>query len=89
MKGTKLTQVSATGDVTTVSTHVRSVVLTAGSDAATLTVKAGGSSGTTVLTVKAAASSTVEVALHDALCAGGVHATLAGTGPVATFCYSA
>lgn len=88
MKGTKLTQVSATGDVTTVGTYVRSVVLTGGSDAATCTVKAGGSSGTTVLTVKAAANTTVEVALHDGFCAGGVHATLAGTGPVATFAYA-
>lgn len=88
MKGSKLTQVAATGDVTTTSTHVRSVSLTGGSDAATLTVKAGGSGGTTVLTVKAAAATTVVVDLHDALCSGGVHATLAGTGPVATFVYA-
>lgn len=88
MRTSTVKQVSATGDVTTASTHVRSVSLTAGSDAATLTVKAGGSGGTTVLTVKAAASTTVEVSLYDSLCAGGVHATLAGTGPVATFVYA-
>lgn len=84
-----LKQVSATGDVVvTDSTVVRSVVLTAGSDAATLTVKAGGSGGTTKLTLKAAASTTVVWAANDrkgVLFAGGVHATLAGTGPVASF----
>lgn len=89
MRTSTIKQVSATGDVTTVSTHVRAVSLTGGSDAATLTVKAGGSGGTTVLTLKAAANSTVEANLYDALCSGGVHATLAGTGPVATFVYSA
>lgn len=88
MKASAIKQVGATGDVTTVDTFLRGASLTAGSDAATLTVKAGGSGGTTVLTVKAAASTTVEVPLFDASCGGGVHATLAGTGPVATFVYS-
>lgn len=88
MNASAIKQLSATGDVTTTDTFLRSVVLTAGSDAATLTVKAGGSGGTTVLTVKAVASTTVEVACHDASCGGGVHATLAGTGPVATFVWS-
>ena len=81
-------QVSATGDVTTRDAFLRSVTLTAGSDAATLTVKAGGASGTTVLTVKAAAGTTAVVTdVHDALCADGIHATLAGTGPVASIVY--
>jgi hypothetical protein len=81
-------QVSATGDVTTVTTVLRQVVLTGGSDAATATVKAGGSGGTTVLTVKAAANTTAAVHCDGATCAGGVHVTLAGTGPVATFVYA-
>lgn len=88
MNASTIKQLSATGDVTTADAFVRSVVLTAGSDAATLVVKAGGSGGTTVLTVKAAASTTVEVACHDASCGGGVHATLTGTAPVATFVWS-
>lgn len=88
MKGSLIKQLNATGDVTTASTYLRSVSLTGGSDAATATVKAGGSGGTTVLTVKAAANTTVEVPVYDAYCAGGVHVTFAGTGPVASFVYA-
>lgn len=88
MNGSAIKQLSATGDVTTADAWLRTVVLTAGSDAATVTVKAGGSSGTTVLTVKAAASTTATVTLPDAFCGGGVHATLAGTSPVASFAWS-
>lgn len=88
MRTSQIKQVAATGDVTTSVTFLRAVVLTAGSDAATATVKAGGSGGTTVLTVKAAATTTETVPLSDAQCSGGVHVTLAGTGPVATFVYA-
>jgi hypothetical protein len=42
VRGSQIKQVSATGDVTTRSAFLRAVTLTAGSDAATLTVKAGG-----------------------------------------------
>jgi hypothetical protein len=85
----KIQQVTATGDVTTTTTYLQCVVLTGGSDAATLTVRAGGSSGTTVLTVKAAAATTVPVPeLEGAMCSGGVHATLTGTAPAATFVYT-
>lgn len=86
MNVSQIKQVSATGDVTTVDSHLRSVSLTAGSDTATLTVRAGGSGGTTVLTVKALAATTATVPdLGGAFCGEGVHATLAGTAPVATF----
>ena len=89
MKASKIAQFSATGDVITRSSNLRSVVLTAGSDAATATVKAGGSSGTTILTIKAATATTVPSGdLHDALCSGGIYVTLAGTGPVVTFVYT-
>lgn len=81
----KIVSVSATGDVTTVSTYLHAVILTGGSDAATATVKAGGSSGTTVLVLKAAAGASVAVDLYGALCSGGVHVTVAGTGPSVTF----
>lgn len=90
MNTSQIKQVTATGDVTTDDAHVRAVVLTNGSDAATLTVKAGGSGGTTVLTLKvgsATAAESVSVNLHDAFCANGIHATLAGTSPTATFVY--
>lgn len=79
----------STGDVVTVSAYLHVVTLTAGSDAATLTVKAGGSGGTTVLTVKAAASTTAVVSgLGGVLCAGGIHATLSGSSPAASFVYA-
>jgi hypothetical protein len=84
----QIKQVAATGDITTVSTYLKAVSLTGGSDAATLTVKAGGSGGTTILVLKAATATSVVFAdLHDADCSGGVHATLAGTAPSATFVY--
>ncbi|HEV2778825.1 MAG TPA: hypothetical protein VGX25_05435 [Actinophytocola sp.] len=90
MNTSQIKEVSADGDVTTADAHLRLVSLTAGSDAATLVVKAGGSSGTTVLTLKAAANtSVVAPCLTDAFCANGVHADLTGTGPVATFVYVA
>lgn len=87
METSQISEVSATGDVTTVGTYLRAATLTAGSDAATLTVTAGGSAGTTVLTLKAAADTSVVADLHGAYCAGGVHADLSGTGPVATLVY--
>lgn len=80
---------ASTADVVTVSAELHAVVLTGGSDAATLVVKAGGSGGTTILSVKAAASTTVAVpGLGGVLCSGGIHATLTGTSPSATFVYS-
>lgn len=82
-------QLSATGDVTTLDANLHTVVLTAGSDAATLVVKRGGSGGTTVLTLKAAASTSVPCDMRAAACNDGIHATLTGTGPVATFTYEA
>lgn len=89
MRLSQIKEVSATGDVSTDDSNLRAVTLTGGSAAATLTVKRGGSGGTTVLTVKAAIDTTVSVAdLHDGACAGGIHATLTGTGAVATFVYS-
>jgi hypothetical protein len=84
----RILEVSATGDVTTFSTRLRAVSLTAGSDAATLTLRAGGSGGTVFLVVKAAASTTAAVPdLHDALFSAGVHATLAGTAPSASIVF--
>lgn len=81
----QIAQVSATGDVTTATSHLRAVTLTAGSDQATATVRRGGSGGTVVLTLKAAANTTASSGpLYDGHCDDGIHVTLAGTGPVAT-----
>lgn len=89
MESYNVKQLAATADVTTVSTHLRGVSLTGGSDAATLTVKAGGSSGTVIAVLKAAAATTTpQWDFHDALCVDGIHATFTGTAPSATFIYA-
>lgn len=86
-----LKEVSATGNVTTVvPAYLHSVVLTAGSDAATLVVK-DGSSGAARLTLKAAAntSATWRSGSRTGVQFGtAIHATLAGTGPVGDFEFS-
>jgi hypothetical protein len=85
-----LKQVSATGDVTGAGRFLQSVVLTAGSDAATLLVK-DGSGGATRLTLKAAANTSVPWTSGDpdgVAFSATIHATLSGTGPVASFEYS-
>lgn len=87
MRRAAIAHVDASADITTVTTFLKGVVLTGGSDAAVLTVKAGGSGGTTVLVLKAAANTTVSANLHNAQCTGGVHATITGTAPAATFIY--
>lgn len=90
MKGSTIQQITATGDVTTYSTYVRMVCLSAGVDAAVLVVRAGGSGGTQVLTLKATAGKTEALILEDAYFPGGVHATFTtGTSPAASFVYAA
>lgn len=90
MKGSTIKQVSATGDVTTKSTYVRMICLSAGVDSAVIIVRAGGSGGTPVLTLKATAGKTEPVLLEDAYFPGGVHVTFTtGTTPDATFVYTA
>lgn len=78
--------VTATGDVVAQGNPriVGGVLLTAGSDAATLTLKTGGSSGATLLVIKAAANTSRSVFLGGMQFHDGIHATLAGTDPVAT-----
>lgn len=83
----KIKQVTATGDVTTDTRYLKSVIVTGGSAASEVVVRAGGSSGTTVLTVDAAIDTTVVANCHGALLADGIHATVSGTGAVATFIY--
>ena len=89
MNAANIKNLAATGDVVTSTVNLFSVTLTGGSDAATVTVKAGGSSGTTILVVKAAANTTVPVPFNAGVpCSGGIHATLTGTAPNAAFVYA-
>lgn len=89
MNPSLIKQLTADGDVVTDTARLRNVVLTGGSDAATVAIKAGGSGGTTVLTLKTAASTTVATGdLCDAVCPGGIYADLTGTGPVVTVVYA-
>lgn len=82
-----ITEVSATGDITTESTYLLGVSLTAGADTATLVVKAGGSSGTKVLGLSAVAGTSAVFDAHGIFLDDGIHATLTGTSPSATFVY--
>lgn len=67
---------------------VVAITLTAGSDAASVTVKSGGSSGTTVLTLKAAADTTVVFAPAAPFTVGtSGYLTFTGTSPVASVMY--
>lgn len=82
----KATAVDA--DITVEDAYLCNVVLTAGSDAATVVVKSGGSSGTTVLTLKAAANTTVATgSLDRAYCPDGIYVDVTGTAPAVTVSY--
>jgi hypothetical protein len=89
----QIKRVNATGDVTTVTSYLRSATLTAGADNATATIRSGGVGGTVVLVLKApspsAVGETVTVDLGGAACCpGGIHVTVAGTTPDVTLVYS-
>jgi hypothetical protein len=88
VSATTIKAVAATGDITTQTAYLRSVVLTAGADAASVVVKAGGSSGTTILTLKAAANASAATPdLGRVLCGSGIHVTLTGTAPAVSVVY--
>ena len=89
MDTAQIKRATATGDVTTVTSHLQAVTLTAGADAASVALRAGGASGTLLLTVKAAANTTTPVPLGAAVpFSGGLHATFSGTSPEASFVLS-
>lgn len=89
MDTAQIKRVTATGDVTTATSYLRSVTVTAGVDAATATVRAGGAAGTVLLVVKAAIGATESVNLGaDAQFAGGIHVTVGGTTPDISLVYS-
>lgn len=76
-----LYHLSATATVHPTQGRVTTVVLTGGSDAATLILKDGGASGTTKVTIKAPINATVVVPLRGANFATDIHATITGTAP--------
>jgi hypothetical protein len=79
------TYLDATGNVGPASGGtLRAVSLAAGSAAATATIRQGGSGGSIILTIKAAANESHSTARLDAVYAGQLHVTLAGTGAVVT-----
>lgn len=86
-----LIELSASGEIATAGKPrtVYAVSLTAGSDAATVTLKSGGSGGTTLLTLKAAANSSVAVEYGCGVAFPvGCYLTFTGTAPVASVAYS-
>jgi len=67
--------------------YLRNVILSPGSDAASCTVKTGGSEGTAILTLTAVANgATVSASLSDAPCPDG-YVALTGTGPSVSVVY--
>lgn len=87
MNVSNIKRLTATGDVTAVTSYLRGVVLTADDVAGVLVIKAGGSGGTTILTLKAAIDTSAPFTCDPVLCAGGIHATLTGAGAEASFIY--
>lgn len=89
MNVANIKRVTATGDIITQTAYLHAVVITAGADAATATVKAGGASGTTILVLNAAIGVTVSSGyLGDVQCAAGIHVTITGTTPSVSVSYS-
>lgn len=85
-----LAQRTSNGEIATASTpyQVYAVVLTGGSDAATVTLKTGGSGGTTLLTLAAAAGVSVPMQFPNGVTFHrGIYATLTGTGPSVSVAY--
>lgn len=77
-------RITATGNVgPAAGARVGAVVLTAGSDAATLALREGGSGGTIFCTLKAAANTSVGAPFAGLQMDGQLHATFTGTSPEA------
>lgn len=90
--GANIVQRTTTGAVTAADAYLKAVILTPGSDAATVTVKAGGASGTTILTLSATSSTAGNSVPSGDLCAvfckGGIHVTLTGTSPAVSVVFA-
>jgi hypothetical protein len=84
MGGSRLVNITATGDITAagVNGEVYSITLAAGSDTATAVVRDGGSGGTIIAKLSAVANTQATYTLvkgHHYT--NGLHATLTGTSP--------
>lgn len=84
MRVAQPTRITATGTVYAGPGYVMGLLLTAGADAASATLRAGGPTGTVVLTIKAAAGSSVSFAPAAAAAVPDLHVTLTGTSPELT-----
>lgn len=74
-----LTHVTATGDITTGSAILKSVIATGSGAAGTAVVRRGGSGGTIIATLRAPSGGTVVWTAADpdgVLCADGIHVTV-------------
>lgn len=81
----RLISASATGVIDAQPGELSSVGLTAGADAATLTVRDGGASGTVLLKLAAPAGESASRLLRGSAHYQSLYATLTGTSPVADF----
>lgn len=86
----KVHRITATANVTTHCTAIRSVILVGGSDTATLALRDGGAGGDLILELKVPANVSLaypfspdDLPVDNRTPAQGLHATLTGTGPVA------
>lgn len=85
MAANAIAHYTASGDIPAISS-IEGVVLTAAAATATATIKAGGSSGTTLLELSAAANSSV-VCPFAFVCGTSAYITLSGTGAKASVVY--
>lgn len=91
MEPSNITLRTSTGNICTRTAYLRSVVLTAGVDAAKVTIRAGGASGTAILVLgaEAAGKSFGTGELEDVLCVDGIHVTVdSGTTPSVSVVYA-
>jgi hypothetical protein len=89
MKAAQSKVVSATGDITTADAYLRGVVIAAGADAATCTIKRGGSGGVNVLVLAAAIGTTASAMFTaDIDCPDGIHVAVTGTTPSVSVIYA-
>lgn len=83
-----LAKFTATGDVSIFTQQLHSVILTAGADAATATIRRGGAGGTIIAVLKAGINGTTTWnagSPQGVTCSGGIHLTVGGTTPDVSF----
>lgn len=89
MNAAVLKRVTATAVIVATTASLHAVVITGAADAATVTVRSGGASGTIILVLNAAIGVTVSSGyLGDIVCPAGIHVTITGTTPSVSVSYS-